>query len=105
MHGQDGATIKSCYNVGDLINIENKVAGGIFYDGSDCIFENNFWLDGCGADFGCHHQMSNVGAEPKSSVDMKGLSTTLGSEYYAQDDNINDGYPYLKNIKYEKVND
>ena len=53
---------------------------------------NNYWLDTCGATYGIKD--SNEGGESKTSEELKALAETLGASY-AQNNAINDGYPYL----------
>lgn len=97
VHWSRNCVIKNCYNIGKLSSENQRISKGIgfSYDLNFSIFfENNYWLDTCGADYGIATGNSNEGAEPKNSEELKALAETLG-DAYAQDDNINDGYPYL----------
>lgn len=90
--------VRNCYNSGKITKEDRVVADGIWdaYDTTlDSEFENNYWLDSCGADYGIRQGHSNVGAKPKTETEFKSLATILGEDY-AQSEKINDGYPYLK---------
>lgn len=93
--------IKNCYNIGKIYNEVGTLPSGIWrtYDTElPASFENNYWLNTCGANFGIALNNSNEGAEPKTETELKALSEILGDDY-AQDDKINNGYPYLKENK------
>ena len=85
--------IKNCYNIGNLVKSNNNPKGILNAWEETAIYENNYWLNTCGADYGVG--TSNIGGEPKTEAEMKALAAILGSDY-AQDNNINNGYPYLK---------
>lgn len=89
--------VKNCYNIGELIKVTTAPRGiwGTYQASAEHTFENNYWLDSCGAICGVATDNSNTGAQPKTDAEMKALAATLGNDY-AQDININNGYPYLK---------
>lgn len=93
--------IKNCYNVGKMYDEVENVPKGIWWTFDSTLpanFENNYWLDTCGANLGIATNGSNEGAEPKTETELKELAEVLGDDY-AQDDKINNGYPYLKENK------
>ena len=94
------AVIQNCYNIGKLVGVDNSSSGIAGSYGQSISVENNYWLDTCGATYGIGQGNSNIGAELKSSEELKQLAEKLGDSY-EQDDNINDGYPYLVDNKQE----
>ena len=90
--------IEKCYNVGNLFT--NGTSGGILgscYSESSVAyyeFNLNYWLNTCGSLYGNRTTNSNENAEPKTVTELKALAETLG-DAYAQDNKINEGYPYL----------
>jgi len=96
------AVISNCYNIGRLF-VSDTAANGAIANSSvaPTTITNNYWLDTCGAICGTKNyettnNNSNEGAEPKTSDELKSLTSVLGNAY-AQSDTINNGYPYLKN--------
>ena len=89
--------VENCYNIGKFTGTD---MAGIVTAYADSTFKNNYWLDSCGALFGIGQGTSNLGAEPKNTEEMKKLTEILGSAY-TQDNNVNDGYPYLIDNKPE----
>lgn len=89
--------VKNCYNIGTLIRSQTYPRGiwATYQTSAEHTFENNYWLDTCGATYGVGTVNSNEGVAPKTDAEMKSLAAILGSDY-AQDRNINNGYPYLK---------
>ena len=90
--------VRNCYNSGKTNNENGAITRGIWGNYSttvDSTFENNYWLDSCGAVYGVGVVNNNVGAEPKTEIEFKSLATILGEDY-AQSEKINNGYPYLK---------
>ena len=83
-----------------LVGVDNSSSGIAGSYGQSISVENNYWLDTCGATYGIGEGNSNIGAELKSSEELKQLAEKLGDSY-EQDDNINDGYPYLVDNKQE----
>lgn len=73
--------------------------GIIAKDCGTCELIDNFWLATCGAEYGIYDTKKNDGAEQKSDSELKGLASTLGEDY-GHDEEINEGYPYLKYLKY-----
>lgn len=88
--------VKNCYNVGILTSVTATSKGINVATELDVTFENNYWLDTCGANYGIGTKNSNVGAEPITSNELKNLAETLGDTYTSDTTNINNGYPILK---------
>lgn len=92
--------VQNCYNTGKLEGQDANSSGIVYgYDGKIDI-ENNYWLNTCGATYGIANGNSNIGAESKNDEEFKKLVEKLG-DAYAQNDKINDGFPYLVNNKPE----
>lgn len=83
--------VENCYNIGKFMGTGMY---GITNAYENSTFKNNYWIDSCGASFGIGQGTSNLGAEPKSTEEMKRLAEILGNAY-GQDNTINGGYPYL----------
>ena len=87
-----------CYNIGEVSGQSNYGAVcGFLFKTSQC--ENSYYLNtngtkGVGSEEITGLSDSIIG---KTKEELKQLAETLG-EAYTQDDNINDGYPYLKDV-------
>ena len=91
-----------CYNIGEIIGKSDYGAVcGAMYKTSQC--ENSYYLNtngikGVGSEGIIGLSDSIIG---KTKEELKQLAETLG-DAYAQDDSINNGYPYLKDNKPKK---
>ena len=84
--------VSNCYNIG---SISCEVSYGGIAGYNDAVIENTFYLDTT-ASVGCYYDTSgNCSAESKSSDELKALTSTLGSEFEEDSDNVNEGYPIL----------
>ncbi len=96
--------VKNCYNIGSLISSNPKDEKGaiwaLYNISCNIKFENNYWLNTCGGNCGISTGKSDIGAEAKTVSELKSLARVLGDSY-AQDDKINDGFPYLIDNKIE----
>lgn len=103
--GNNGtATIINCYNIGNVSGVRSKgsILGQKNYNGKLTI-SNNYWLSTTGPSFGIGHYptsentgaSSDTGCTSKTAAQLKALTSTLGSAYKADSNNINGGYPIL----------
>ena len=90
--------VKNCYNTGILTSSNPSGSKGAIWYSYDSAynvqFENNYWLNTCGGNYGIGMGNSDNGAEPKTVTELKAIAEILG-DAYSQDDKINEGYPYL----------
>lgn len=97
--------IQNCYNAGKLEIEEGKAGykGGIisslYPESTNNYISNNYWLSDCGASYGIANTSNNDGAENRNSEQLKELSEVLGEHFMQDIDQINQGYPYLKENK------
>lgn len=89
------AYIINCYNRGTLGTSSQKggIVGHIGVGTTN--LSNNYWLSTCGASYGIGNQSSNTNAVKTTATKLKDLTSTLGSAYKADSNNINSGYPIL----------
>lgn len=102
--GRD-VTVENCYNIGQLLLEEenNGRTGGIIalLNGTNNKIENNYWLDNSGAIYGIASKNTDEGAEKLTESQLKSISNELGEDYEVDKNNLNQGYPYLKENKPE----
>ena len=102
---QDGGTvsIKNCYNIGTILTsdtIKGGIIGGVYPTGSTYTFSNNHFLSTCGGTLQCWDMETSTyktysGITSRTATQLKSLTSTLGSAYKADSNNINNGYPIL----------
>lgn len=91
--------VLGCYNIGEVSGKSNYGAVcGAIYKTSQC--KNSYYLNTSGINGAGYEEVTGLSDTiiGKSEEELKALSETLG-DAYAQDNNINDGYPYLKENK------
>ena len=91
------STIKNCYNVGQILinsGSSNRKGGIIGFTGKASL-TNNYWLNTCGANYGCGSTSDNTEAVSKTSSELKSLASILGTSYKTDSGNKNQGYPIL----------
>lgn len=98
----NNVNIQNCYHAGKVEIEEGKAGytGGIiahlYTESTEDIINNNYWLSECGASYGIGNIKKNDGAESKNNEELKNLSTILGEHFVQDIEEINLGYPYLK---------
>lgn len=95
--------VKNCYNRGTVkatstnewFNGAGGITGNRGSTGSST-YSNNYWLSTSGPTYGIGGDINNnTGATSKTASQLKALTSTLGSAYKADSNNINSGYPIL----------
>lgn len=94
----NGVKIKNCYSVGKSIGNSALCKSGV-----ECTAENCFYLLGS-YQYASHGKATYTGVTAKSEEYMKSneFLTVLnsGEDNWTRDNDINEGYPILKGIKY-----
>ena len=97
-------TIKNCYNIGTVNaksgGADGAVLGGVYTKNCTYTLSNNYFLSTCGGTQECFDidtwaYKSYSGITSRTATQLKSLTSTLGSAYKADSNNINNGYPIL----------
>jgi hypothetical protein len=98
-------SLTNCYNIGKVSGTPEKWVGGVLGRYNDlptltnCYNLNNSSVYAVGDDNGAWGNLGNIWEghiETKTEEGMKGLASTLGSNWTEDTNNVNNGYPILK---------
>ena len=97
MRADNDGTITNCYNTGSVSG--SSSVGGVCGGALGGTISNCYWLydtsAGLGMATGYNGEATVTNCSSKTVAQMKALASTLGSDFKADTNNINNGYPIL----------